>query len=465
MSQPRRFGCVVAKLQCAGRNPRLPETELSTTESERVDRREEMTLSAGIEPEVHSSQVRARTLLYLALLTVLVAFCDPNEGLIAVPLEFFLKNRLELDAHELAVFRLAAAIPLYFSFAFGFARDYWNPLGLKDRGYLIIFSVLSALLYVYFAFAPLSYLTLLVAVFLLTSAYLFIDSARSGLSSTLARQFEMSGQVSALWGGLTALPTVAALMIGGRLSDALEHRLATDALRNLFLLAAAVFAVLSLYAAWKPRSVFAPIDASEQPRARVVDELRRFFTHRPIYSALGIWLLFKFAPGGSTPLQYYLQDTLHAPDHVWGEWNAIFYASRIPVYVLYAAVCRYLPLKTLLWVGTLITIPQFVPLLFVDSVQTAMLVAAPIGMMGAIANAAYLDLIIRACPAGLQGTMLMLAGALYYVADRFGDVIGIALYARGGFPACVALIVLAYALIIPMLRLIPNDLILYTDRR
>jgi MFS family permease len=424
-----------------------------------------VTLSARFEAEPRSAQVRGRTLLYLAVLTILVAFCDPNEGLIAIPLEFFLKNRLELDAHELAVFRLVAAIPLYVSFAFGFARDCWNPLGLKDRGYLIIFSVLSAALYLVFAFSPLSYLTLLVAVFLLTSAYLFIDSARSGLSSTLARQFQMSGQVSALWGGLTALPTVAALVIGGRLSDALEHRLAADALSSLFLLAAAAFAALALYAAWKPRRVFAAIDASGQPRARIVDELRRFVAHRPIYPALGIWLLFKFAPGSSTPLQYYLQDTLHAADHVWGEWNAIFYAARIPVYVLYAVVCRHLPLKTLLWVGTLVTIPQFVPLLFVDSVQTAMLLAAPIGAMGAIANAAYLDLIIRACPAGLQGTMLMLAGALYYVADRFGDVIGIALYARGGFPACVALIVLAYALILPVLRRIPNDLVAYADRR
>lgn len=412
-----------------------------------------------------TSAARARTLLYLAPLTLLVAFCDPNEGLIAIPLQFFLKNRLQLDAHELAAFRLVAAIPLYFSFAFGLARDCWSPFGLKDRGYLILFGGISALLYLWFAFAPLSYLNLLVAVFLLTSAHLFIDSAQSGLSSTLARQLNMSGQVSALWGGLAALPAVAALTIGGHLSDVLEERPAIDALRDLFLIAAAVFVVLALYATWKPRSVFAGIESNAPPSARLVDRLRQFFTHWPVYPALGIWLLFKFAPGSSTPLQYFLQDELHAADHIWGQWNAIFYASRIPAYVLYAIVCRHLPLRSLLLIGTLITIPQFVPLLFVDSVQSAMLLAVPIGLMGAIANAAYLDLIIRSCPAGLQGTMLMLAGALYYVADRFGDVIGIALYAHGGFASCVTLITLAYALILLVLRQVPADLVGRADER
>ena len=411
------------------------------------------------------TSTRAKSLLYLAPLTLLVAFCDPNEGLITIPLQFFLKNRLQLEASELATFRLVAALPLYFSFAFGLARDCWSPFGLKDRGYLILFGGISALLYLWFAFAPLSYLNLLFAVFLLTSAHLFIDSAQSGLSSTLARQLDMSGQVSALWGSLAALPAVAALTIGGHLSDALEHRPASDALRSLFVLAAVMFVVLALYATWKPPSVFAAIETNAAPTTRVGDKLRQFFTHWPVYPALGIWLLFKFAPGSSTPLQYYLQDTLHAADHVWGEWNAIFYASRIPAYVLYAIVCRHVPLRVLLLIGTLITIPQFVPLLLVDSVQSAMVLAVPIGLMGAIANAAYLDLIIRSCPAGLQGSTLMLAGALYYVADRFGDVIGIALYAHGGFVACVALITLAYALILLVLRYVPANLVTRTDER
>ncbi|MCC2099896.1 MAG: hypothetical protein KDJ12_02095, partial [Hyphomicrobiales bacterium] len=61
--------------------------------------------------------------------------------------------------------------------------------------------------------------------------------------------------------------------------------------------------------------------------------------HRPIYPALLIWMLWNFAPGSSTPLQYYLQNTLKAPDSVWGQWSAIFAASFVPTYILFAWLC------------------------------------------------------------------------------------------------------------------------------
>jgi hypothetical protein len=48
--------------------------------------------------------------------------------------------------------------------------------------------------------------------------------------------------------------------------------------------------------------------------------------------------------------------------------------------------------------------------------------AAGIGLMGGVAAAAYLDLIIRFCPRGLQGTTLMVSGSLFFVASRFDDV-------------------------------------------
>src|SRR6202035_4702881 len=102
--------------------------------------------------------------LYLGMLIVLLAFGGPSGGLIDIPISFLLKNRLHLTAHEVANFRLLAAIPLYLSFVFGFIRDIWNPLGMKDRGFMLLFGGTSALLYVFFAFTPLTYATLLAAV-------------------------------------------------------------------------------------------------------------------------------------------------------------------------------------------------------------------------------------------------------------------------------------------------------------
>src|SRR6202161_1602767 len=116
-----------------------------------------------------SPSARQSIFLYLGILIVLLAFGSPSGGLIDIPISFFLKNRLHLTAHEVANFRLAAAIPLYLSFVFGFIRDMWNPLEMRDRGFILLFGGISALLYLLFAFAPMSYGTLLVAVIVLTA--------------------------------------------------------------------------------------------------------------------------------------------------------------------------------------------------------------------------------------------------------------------------------------------------------
>ena len=41
--------------------------------------------------------------------------------------------------------------------------------------------------------------------------------------------------------------------------------------------------------------------------------------------------------------------------------------------------------------------------------------------MGGVATAAYLDLLIRSCPKGLEGTIMMASNALYFVMSRGGD--------------------------------------------
>ena len=402
--------------------------------------------------------------LYLGILIVLLAFGGPAGGLIDIPISFFLKNRLHLTAQEVAAFRLIAAIPLYLSFVFGFMRDIWNPLGMRDRGFMLLFGGVTALLYVLFAFTPMSYATLLFAVVVLTASFLFVSSAQNGLTSVIGQQHAMTGQVSAVWNVFLSIPTVGALLIGGKLSGLLEEKDPDQALRILFLVGAAIMTAIALYALWKPAEVFDNIRIENGTGYRPIEDLKRLVGHWPVYPAMLIWLLWNFAPGSTTPLQYHLQNALHATDAQWGEWNAIFAASFIPTYIVYGLLCRKFPLKTLLLWGTFLAIPQMVPLLFIDTVTQALIAAIPIGLMGGLATGAYLDLIIRSCPRGLQGTTLMMSWSLYYVVSRFGDVLGTHLYDRyGGFTVCVIAITIVYALILPALLLVPKHLIATAD--
>jgi hypothetical protein len=419
---------------------------------------------AAVKPIVLPYAVRYRIFLYLGALIFFLAFGSPSGGLIDIPISFFLKNKLNLTANELAIFRLVAAIPLYLSFVFGFIRDTWNPFGLGDRGFMLLFGAASAALYALFAFMPISYGTLLAALLLLTTSFLFVSSAQHGLTSVIGQQHAMSGQISAVWNVFVSVPGIAALLLGGSLSELLEGSNAGDAARLLFLAGAAVMVMITVYAIWRPAFVFDNIRPEQGPVVHPLVDVRRLLRHWPVYPALLIWLLWNFAPGSQTPLQYYLQNTLHADDAQWGQWNAIFAASFIPTFLLYGMLCQKFPLRTLLVWGTVFAIPQMVPLLFIGSVTGTLIAAVPMGLMGGVATGAYYDLIIRSCPPGLQGTTLMMSGSLYFIAARFGDVLGTRLYDDfGGFTVCVIAITVVYALILPAILLIPKDVIATAD--
>jgi MFS family permease len=175
-------------------------------------------------------------------------------------------------------------------------------------------------------------------------------------------------------------------------------------------------------------------------------------------------MLWCFAPGPVTPLQYYLQNSLNAGDAVWGQWNAIFTGAFLPTFMLFGWLCRRVRLRTLLFWGTVAAVPQMIPLALIHSVTGALAAAAVMGLLGGVATAAYMDLIIRSCPPGLQGAMMMMSWALYYFSSRFGDVLGTRLYDHfHDFKACVIAITVVYALILPALWLVPRRLTATAD--
>jgi hypothetical protein len=414
--------------------------------------------------DVLPADTRRRIFGYLGVLLILTGIGTPVGGLIGLPISFFLKNQLHLNAAESAIFGLIAHAPLYVSFLFGFARDRWNLLRRGDRGLMIVFGTASAVLYAGFAFAPPTYGVLLGAVLLLVTAFLFIASAARGITSTLGQQHVMSGQLSAAWHVFEMVPAAVAMLIGGALSQALEGAGAVGAARTLFLVGAAVMAGVAMLGLWRPAAVFDNLRPERLTGDNALADARRLVRYWPVWPALLIWLMWSFDPGSRTPLQYYMQNTLHATDSQWGQFHAIAFACFLPPLLLYGWLCRRFRLGTLLFWGTVIGIPQYIPLLFIHSVNGALMGAAFIGLTGGLATASYYDLMIRSCPRALQGTMLMAAVALQSIDSRFGDVLGAWLYqSAGGFASCAWAITGVYALILPVLLLVPRRLTATTD--
>jgi Na+/melibiose symporter-like transporter len=412
-------------------------------------------------PTALGSVTRLRIILYFGGLLVLMGF---PESVINIPISFFLKNKLHLAAHQLAIFGLLAAIPAYFAVLFGFARDVWSPFGRGDRGFVMSFGALGAGLCAGFAFAPPVYATFLAAALVLSACFLFIRSALRGLIGTIGQQQAMSGQVSAAVSAFETIPAVVGLMAGGLLSSLLEGDKAASGAHILFLIGGGILAVIALYGVLKPRAVFDNIRREREAGAPLIDDLKRLVRHAPIYPALLIWLLWQFVPGLGTPLQYFLQDTLTFSDAQYGIWFALYFVGGVPGFILYGYLCQRFTLRTLLIGGTLLALPMMLPLLIIHQKIAAMAVAGMMGAFGGLAGAAFFDLIIRSCPKGLQGSMLMAASGALAVDGQLGNLFGTALYDHfHNFTVCVVAMTVTNALILPAILLVPRHLIANPD--
>jgi MFS family permease len=234
-----------------------------------------------------------------------------------------------------------------------------------------------------------------------------------------------------------------------------------------FMLCAVLTLAIAAMVFWKPKAVFS--HAYDRPQARgsdLVGDIKRLFRHRAVYPAVLIIFMFQFAPGANTPLQFYLTNHLHASDAVYGQYYAIFAASFIPMFFLYGWLCKRVNLGKLLFWGIVVTTPQMIPLAMIDSAKAALWLALPIGLMGGIAAGAIYDLAMRSCPPGLQGTLMMLIEGANQLSARGSDLLGSKIYALSeahGFLYCVLATTAVYALMLPVMLLIPKQLIATAD--
>lgn len=400
-----------------------------------------------------------QVLLYFGLMSLLVNVVNPG-FLLDIPTSYMLKNILHASASQISGFRLLTGIPLYLGFTFGMVRDLWNPVGRRDRGYFRIFVPLMICILAWMALSRTSYPGLLIGMLLTTVAYSFVFAAFQGLTALIGQEALMAGRLSALSNVFLFLPVGAAYFASGFMSERLSPR-------QIFLTVLALTTTLSVFGFWKPGSVFS--HAYDNPHAKGTNffgDVRRLLKHRAIYPVVLINLLWNFTPGSFTPMQFFLANQLHASDAIYADFLGLYNLFFLPPILLYGFLCtKFPPRKLLLW-SVIMGVPQFVPMAFIHTGQQALLAAVLIGLMGGMANAACIDIAIRACPPGLQGTLMMMIAATFALSMRGGDVLGSWIYGlspKYGFQYCVIAITVTYALILPVIPFIPKQLTATAD--
>lgn len=407
------------------------------------------------EPKPSSREVY----VYFSLLALLVNVTSP-QWVLDIPTSYMLKDLLHASASQVSRFRLITGIPFYVGFAFGLVRDSWNPFGWRDPGYFRIFVPLTVLALAGGAFSQITYTGLVFGMLFATVSYSFIAAAFQGLLALVGQEDQMPGRLSTLSNLAMCSAAVLGYFASGWMSTSLSPR-------QVFLCVMELTALLGAFAFWKPQAVFRNIyDNPHAQQTNFVGEVKRLAKHRAIYPVILIALLWFFTPGVNTPLQYYFANQLHAPDAVYANFSAIMYAGFIPTSLLYGSLCTRFPARKLIWLSMIVGVPQFIPMAFIHTAGQALVAAALIGLLGGLGNSAVIDMAIRACPPGLQGTLMMIVMSLYPLSSRMGDVLGSWLFDLSpthGFQYCVVAITLVYALILPLIPLLPKRMIATAD--
>lgn len=410
------------------------------------------------------SQTEARSstqelYLYFSLLALLVNLTNP-QWVLDIPTSYMLKDLLHASASQVSLFRLITGIPFFVGFLFGLVRDSWNPFGWRDPGYFRIFVPLTVLALAGGAFSRTTYFGLVLGMLFTTVCYSFLAAGFQGLLALVGQEALMPGRLSTLSNISIIVAAILGYLGSGWMATGLSPR-------QVFLLVMGLTAILAVFGFWKPRSVFSRV--YENPHAKgssFFGDVKRLVRHRAIYPIIVIAMLWYFTPGANTPMQYFLTNQLHASDAVYADFSAILYASFLPTTLLYGYLCTRFPARKLLWLSMIIGVPEFLPMAFIHTGNQALLAAVGIGLMGGLGNAAVIDIAIRACPPGLQGTLMMIVMSLYPFSSRVGDVFGSWLFGLSpthGFLYCVAAITITYALVLFLIPLLPRQLIATAD--
>jgi hypothetical protein len=399
--------------------------------------------------EAGSVEASAAIIGYFLILFLALGLGVPS-GIAGIPIGYILKDHLHLSPVDLALFAAIASSPTYFAFLPGFLRDRFRPRVMGDRAYLLIGAMIALAAYLYLAISPINYFSLMHACLIAVVGYLIVGAGAQALMTGVAQKHLMTGRLSVVAGVATYVPAVVSALLGGWL-------VAHVAPRVTFIVAAFLTAIISAQAFWRQRAVvdFERLSPQTETGRRGAWRLAR---HRPIRPAAAIFFLWNFGPGWQTPMFYHLTETVKISAVLYGTFTALQWLFFIPSAMVYAPLCRRFTLASLLWWGTVVGILQGPIMFLAQGPAGAIAVAVLFGLFGGFPTAAYVDLVMRSCPKGLEGTAMMLAiTTSLAIASNTGNLLGSWIYARGGFASAVIITTLASASILPMLWLVPDS--------
>jgi MFS family permease len=384
----------------------------------------------------------------LALLFGIVYFAQGMFDLPTQTLTLTLKERFGLSAGQAATFFLIATIPWYIKPLYGLISDFVPLLGRRRKSYLLASSGLAALSGATLAaMGSQPYAVLAVFVTLMGLGLAFTDVMVDALMVENGRALGLTGAFQSVqWAAIYGASMIVGVA-GGQLAG--QRRLHTA------FAAAACFPVVSFVMALlfirEPRTA-----ADRQAFQRTLASIREALREREVWVVAGFILFWTFSPSFGPAFLYYQTDTLKFSQEFIGLLYSLNAAGYVMGAVIYAPLSRRVPLKRLIVWSIGVAVVTTLGYLLYETPASAVIIDSVFGVVGMIAQLAFLDLAAKACPPRVEGSFFALLMSVYNIGVKGSQITGGYLYDILGFTPLVLIsatvTALAWALV-PLVRI------------
>ena len=345
-------------------------------------------------------------------------------GLIAQPLNYFLKQTFGWTPVQVTAYLTILNLPWIIKPVYGIVSDFLPLFGYRRKAYLVIANAAGAAAYCWVTqiTAP----GQLVFVLLLTAYAMAISSTLCG--AILVENGQRLGASDAfvnqqwLWFNIAAL---ASGFIGGQLVERLSPAAALHT-------AAAIIAVAPLAVVFTPWFLISEpkscIDFAEMKKTFA--SLLAAFSLRELWFVGAFLFLYYLSPGLGTPLYYHMTDDLKFSQEYIGILGSISSGGWIVGALLYRRFLKGITARTLLNLSILLgTLTTAAFLLLLDE-ATAAFINFFSGFAGMIAFVATLTLAADYCPQRAEGFAFAALMSITNLSAALSDNVGSFLYER-----------------------------------
>jgi predicted MFS family arabinose efflux permease len=402
-------------------------------------------------PPSESRQI-SRLMLFFALVYV-VEGLGQTGGLIAQPLNYFLKQVYDWTPVQVTAWLTVLNLPWIIKPVYGIVSDFVPLFGYRRKAYLILANAVAA--GAYFWVTRLTEPRPLVLVLLVTAYAMAISSTLCGavLVENGQRLNSSDAFVNQQWLWFNVAAVVSAFL-GGELVARLSP---TGALH----VAAAVIACAPFAA------IFGTLFLIDETPGRLdLVELKNTFrgllatfTQRELW-LIGLFLfLYYLNPGFGLPLYYYMTDTLKFSQAYIGTLGAINSIGWIVGALLYRKFLDGMTSKSLLNLSILLGVVTTLAFLALTNEVNAAIVNFFSGMAGMVAFVATLTLAADYCPRRAEGFAFAALMSLLNLSSALSNNLGSFLYEHAFHNQLAPLIIVSAAatavifLFVPLLRL------------